>query len=124
MNEKYFSVENTLSHSLSTALLVERKFYKEISVHVCVHMHSFNTCCHTLGPSSLPHSESSVVEEKNCPDDGGRKHFRNVGKLLPDYTVLQPGRQPSSKSMFSFSKYVSQSSVLSRLECTPHWPSS
>jgi hypothetical protein len=30
------------------------------------------------------------------PDDGGSKHHCNVGKLLPDYTVLQPRRQPSS----------------------------
>jgi hypothetical protein len=32
------------------------------------------------------------------PDDGGSKDLRNVGKLLPDYTVLQPRRQPSSYS--------------------------
>jgi hypothetical protein len=32
------------------------------------------------------------------PDDGGRKDLWNVGKLLPDYTVLQPRRQPSSYS--------------------------
>jgi hypothetical protein len=30
------------------------------------------------------------------PDDGGSKHLWNVGKLLPDYTVLQPRRQLSS----------------------------
>jgi hypothetical protein len=30
-----------------------------------------------------------------CPDDGGSKHLWNVGKL-PDYTALQPRRQPSS----------------------------
>jgi hypothetical protein len=28
-------------------------------------------------------------------DDGGSKDLRNVGKLLPDYTALQPWRQPS-----------------------------
>jgi hypothetical protein len=27
------------------------------------------------------------------PDDGGSKDLWNVGKLLPDYTVLQPRRQ-------------------------------
>jgi hypothetical protein len=32
------------------------------------------------------------------PDDGGSKHLWNVGKLLPDYTALQPRRQPSSYS--------------------------
>jgi hypothetical protein len=31
------------------------------------------------------------------PDDGGSKDLWNVGKLLPDYTVLQPRRQQSSK---------------------------
>jgi hypothetical protein len=31
-----------------------------------------------------------------CPDDGGRKHLWNVGKLLPDYTTQQPTTQPSS----------------------------
>jgi hypothetical protein len=30
------------------------------------------------------------------PDDGGSKDHLNVGKLLPDYTALQPRRQPSS----------------------------
>jgi hypothetical protein len=32
------------------------------------------------------------------PDDGGSKDLWNVGKLLPDYTALQPRRQPSSNS--------------------------
>jgi hypothetical protein len=32
------------------------------------------------------------------PDDGGSKVLWNVGKLLPDYTALQPRRQPSSYS--------------------------
>jgi hypothetical protein len=32
------------------------------------------------------------------PDDGGSKYLWNVGKLLPDYTVLQPRRQQSSYS--------------------------
>jgi hypothetical protein len=29
------------------------------------------------------------------PDDGGSKDLWNVGKLLPDYTALQPRRRPS-----------------------------
>jgi hypothetical protein len=29
------------------------------------------------------------------PDDGGSKDLRNVGKLLTDYTAIQPRRQPS-----------------------------
>jgi hypothetical protein len=32
------------------------------------------------------------------PDDGGSKVLWNVGKLLPDYTVLQSRRQPFSYS--------------------------
>jgi hypothetical protein len=32
------------------------------------------------------------------PGDGGSKDLWNVGKLLPDYTALQPRRQPSSYS--------------------------
>jgi hypothetical protein len=32
----------------------------------------------------------------HCPDDGGSKNLWNVGKLLPDYMVLQPRRQPYS----------------------------
>jgi hypothetical protein len=31
------------------------------------------------------------------PDDGGSKDLWNVGKLLPDYTVLQPRTQQSSE---------------------------
>jgi hypothetical protein len=34
------------------------------------------------------------------PDDGGSKDLWNVGKLLPDYTALQPRRQPSSYMVF------------------------
>jgi hypothetical protein len=33
------------------------------------------------------------------PDDGGSKDLWNVGKTLPDYTVLQPRRQTSSLKM-------------------------
>jgi hypothetical protein len=36
--------------------------------------------------------------EGDRPDDGGSKDLWNVGKLLPDYTVLQPRRQQSSRN--------------------------
>jgi hypothetical protein len=36
------------------------------------------------------------VAATHRPDDGGSKDLWNVGKLLPDYTALQPRRQPSS----------------------------
>jgi hypothetical protein len=39
-----------------------------------------------------------VVAIDDRPDDGGSKDFWNVGKLLPDYTALQPRRQQSSYS--------------------------
>jgi hypothetical protein len=29
------------------------------------------------------------------PDDGGKKHLRNVGKLLMDYTTQQSRRRPT-----------------------------
>jgi hypothetical protein len=35
----------------------------------------------------------------NHADDGGSKYLWNVGKILLDYTVLQPKRQPSSYSL-------------------------
>jgi hypothetical protein len=34
-----------------------------------------------------------VVAISHGPDDGGSKDLWNVGKLLPDYTVLQSIRQ-------------------------------
>jgi hypothetical protein len=37
-----------------------------------------------------------IIKLINRPDDGGSKDLWNVGKLLPDYTVLQPRRQQSS----------------------------
>jgi hypothetical protein len=43
---------------------------------------------HFRGPCCLHYQGN----EANRPDDGGSK---DVGKLLPDYTALQPRRQPS-----------------------------
>jgi hypothetical protein len=34
-----------------------------------------------------------MPKHKNRPDDGGKRHLWNVGKLLPDYTTQQPRRQ-------------------------------
>jgi hypothetical protein len=50
-----------------------------------------------LGNMNLYNYNISFNKE-NRPDDGGSKDLRNVGKLLPGYTVLQPRRQPSSYS--------------------------
>jgi hypothetical protein len=41
----------------------------------------------------------------DCPDDGGSKDLRNDGKLLPDYTALQPRRQPSSSLVSLLESY-------------------
>jgi hypothetical protein len=41
------------------------------------------------GPCCLQH-------QGDRPDDGGSKDLWNVGKLLPDYTVLQPRIKQSS----------------------------
>jgi hypothetical protein len=45
-----------------------------------------------------PCSLVEVSSMSHRPDDGGSKDPWNVGKLLPDYTVLQPRRQQSSYS--------------------------
>jgi hypothetical protein len=54
----------------------------------------------------------SLVRDYQCfrgtcclhqPDDGGSKYFRNVGKRLPAYMVLQPRRQSSSYSAIRIS---------------------
>jgi hypothetical protein len=39
-----------------------------------------------------------IIRAMSHPDDGGSKDLWNIGKLLPDYTALQPRRQPSSYS--------------------------
>jgi hypothetical protein len=39
------------------------------------------------------------------PDDRGSKYLSNVGKLLPDYTALQPRRQPSYYYNLFFSSF-------------------
>lgn len=39
----------------------------------------------------------AVHHRGNHPDDGGGKDFWNIGNLLPDYTMLQPRRQASSR---------------------------
>jgi hypothetical protein len=43
------------------------------------------------GPCCLHHQG-----DETRPDDGSSKVLWNVGKFLPDYTALQPRRQPSS----------------------------
>jgi hypothetical protein len=50
-------------------------------------------------------SETSV-DFYQTTDDGGSKDLWNVGKLLPDYTALQPRRQPSSLFLFLFAASV------------------
>jgi hypothetical protein len=40
----------------------------------------------------------SRAQLTHLPHDGGSKDLWDIGKLLPDYTALQPRRQPSSYS--------------------------
>jgi hypothetical protein len=54
-------------------------------------------------PALMEEGDHSIcwrTRGQNCfchrPNDGGSKHLWNIGKLLPDYMVLQPRRQPSS----------------------------
>jgi hypothetical protein len=48
------------------------------------------------------------------PDDGGSKDLWNVGRLLPDYTALQPRRQPSSLFVV-FNKVITSCCVIFRI---------
>jgi hypothetical protein len=48
-------------------------------------------------------SHGGWYDMSHRPDDGGSKVLWNVGKLLPDYTALQPRRQPSSYLLFHVS---------------------
>jgi hypothetical protein len=51
------------------------------------------------------------------PDDAGSTDLRNVGKLLPVYTALQPRRQPSSNlSPFRLGGVVGWTRPLPRLD--------
>jgi hypothetical protein len=70
----------------------------------------YETAVHTLIFLTVPYAYSffnttnvpSVVKfypnQGDRPDDGGSKYLWKVCKLLQDYTVLQPRRQPSSYS--------------------------
>jgi hypothetical protein len=42
--------------------------------------------------------EFTDVSESDGPDDGSSKDLRNVGKLIPVFTALQPTRQPNSSN--------------------------
>jgi hypothetical protein len=59
------------------------------------------------GPCCLHH------QGDEWPDDGGSRNLWNVGTLLPDYTALQPRRQPSSLCITSFRRAHNKT-----LECT------
>jgi hypothetical protein len=60
-------------------------------MHACIKLR-----VHALDDWFLYHGPFPVARLTHRPDDGGSKDFWNVGKLLPDYTVLQPRRQQSS----------------------------
>jgi hypothetical protein len=53
-------------------------------------------CFATQSGRSLLMFQECLLLPSSGPDDGGRKHLWNVGKLLLDYTAQQSRRQPSS----------------------------
>jgi hypothetical protein len=60
-------------------------------------------------------------------DDGGSKNHWNVGKLLPDYTALQPRRQPySTMNAYGFYKikYIEISEVEPLSDTVSRWDQS
>jgi hypothetical protein len=55
----------------------------------------------------------SLEEVHQDPDDGGSKHILNLSKLLPNYIVQQPRRQPSAFVIrFLFTNVVAEWLVL------------
>jgi hypothetical protein len=62
-------------------------------------------------------SHGSEYEDDHRPDDGGSKDLWNVGKLLPDYTALQPRRQPSFN--LTFFLFCSFKSVFAKFNDKP-----
>jgi hypothetical protein len=54
----------------------------------------------TFQSSLLPPSSGRWWAIGDRPDDGDSKDFWYVGKRLPDYTALQPRRQPSSQLIY------------------------
>jgi hypothetical protein len=50
---------------------------------------------HVQGRGSQGHHPPAGGAMTHRPDDAGSTDFRNVGKLIPVYTALQPRRQPS-----------------------------
>jgi hypothetical protein len=61
--------------------------------------------------------DNNITSQTHRPDDGGSKDLWNIGKLLPDYTALQPWRQPSSG--FFFSSYMLRRTYRTALQQTP-----
>jgi hypothetical protein len=62
-----------------------------------------NSCVMKMAVCSVP-APCSLIEVYRrfrgaCCLHHRSKHLRNVGKLLPDYTALQPRRQPPSYSL-------------------------
>jgi hypothetical protein len=48
----------------------------------------------------IPPCRLVEVYRRFRPDDTGKKHLRNVGKLVPKYTAQELKRQPPSKFRF------------------------
>jgi hypothetical protein len=55
---------------------------------------------HVISRSHGGKYEDDYVLGSSGPDDGGRKHLWNIGKLLPDYSGQHPKTQSSSGHVY------------------------
>jgi hypothetical protein len=82
---------NTMEPSIVNA------FVNEIQTHVFLMCPSPADCTSSVLVRIVETGKLLKMAEDR-PDDGGSKDLWNVGTTLPDYTMLQPRRQPSSYS--------------------------
>jgi hypothetical protein len=90
----WLHVRCTPSWCSSRAL--DRHLWGSVALSLCCKCDPYKVGFGVLMAVSTKMAVFWVVDESHRPDDGGSKDLWNVGKLLPDYTVLQPRRQPSS----------------------------
>jgi hypothetical protein len=91
----------SLQKKHNTIMMNNQHFAKECVEHMeCAHhmgrvmwlMHCVIQFLFTVARTTLVTKYGAPFLHR--PDDGGSKNLWNVGKLLPDYTALQPRRQP------------------------------
>jgi hypothetical protein len=93
-----FSTHFSSSPCTFTKAYLEEEAY-ETGHHLTMQNHvHFAENSGSITPYTETHPISLNCSSTHRPDDGGSKDLWNVGKFLPDYTALQPRRQPSSFS--------------------------